>query len=167
METFSALLAFCAGKSPVPGEFPSQRPVTRSFDVFFYLCLNKHVSKQSWGWWFKTPSLSLLRHCNVVALSQNTCFPSIMTMSELAKSKLMIQMLLEMIPPLTNNCAKYTFVEFICMLCDSKTYTYFGCVICGMVLVNFNHIIQGYFSLICKHNNAWLSHFHINPEEYE
>ena len=35
METFSALLAICAGNSPVPGEFPSQRPVTRSFDVFF------------------------------------------------------------------------------------------------------------------------------------
>ena len=35
METFSALLAICAGNSPVPGEFPAQRPVTRSFDVFF------------------------------------------------------------------------------------------------------------------------------------
>ena len=39
METFSALLALCAGNSPVTGEFPSQRPVTRSFDVFFDLCL--------------------------------------------------------------------------------------------------------------------------------
>ena len=37
METFSALLALCAGISPVPGEFPAQRPVTRSFDVFFDL----------------------------------------------------------------------------------------------------------------------------------
>ena len=37
METFSALLAICAGNSPVPGEFPAQRPVTRSFDVFFDL----------------------------------------------------------------------------------------------------------------------------------
>ena len=35
MEAFSALLAICAGNSPVPGEFPAQRPVTRSFDVFF------------------------------------------------------------------------------------------------------------------------------------
>ena len=33
MEAFSALLAFCAGNSPVPGEFAAQRPVTRSFDV--------------------------------------------------------------------------------------------------------------------------------------
>ena len=41
METFSVLLAICAGNSPVPGEFPTQRPVTRSFDVFFDLRLNK------------------------------------------------------------------------------------------------------------------------------
>ena len=46
METFSALLAICAGNSPVPGEFPAQRPVTRSFDVFFDLRLNKRLSKQ-------------------------------------------------------------------------------------------------------------------------
>ena len=39
METFSALLVLCAGKSPVPNEFPSQRPVTQSFGVFFDLCL--------------------------------------------------------------------------------------------------------------------------------
>ena len=41
METFSALLAICAGNSPIPGEFPTQRPVTRNFDVFFDLCLNE------------------------------------------------------------------------------------------------------------------------------
>ena len=46
---FSALLAFCAGNSPVTGEFPTQRPVTRSFDVFFDLRLNKRLSKQWWG----------------------------------------------------------------------------------------------------------------------
>ena len=42
----SALLAICAGNSPVTGEFPAQRPVTRSFDVFFYLDLNKRLNKQ-------------------------------------------------------------------------------------------------------------------------
>ena len=39
METFSAFLAIRAGNSPVTGEFPAQRPVTRSFDVFFDLRL--------------------------------------------------------------------------------------------------------------------------------
>ena len=66
METFSALLALCAGNSPVTDEFPLQRPVTRSFDVFFDLRLNKRLSKQSWGWWSETPASSLWRHCNVM-----------------------------------------------------------------------------------------------------
>ena len=65
MKTFSALLAICAGNSPVPGEFPAQRPVTRSFYVFFDLRLNKRLRKQSWGWWFETLSRPLWRHRNV------------------------------------------------------------------------------------------------------
>ena len=56
METFSVSLAFCAGNSPVTGEFPAQRPVTRSFDLCFDLRPNKQVSKQTWGFWFETPS---------------------------------------------------------------------------------------------------------------
>ena len=64
METFSALLVLCAGNSPVPGEVSSQRPVTRSFHVFFDLRLNKRLSKQSWGRWFETPSPPLWRHRN-------------------------------------------------------------------------------------------------------
>ena len=65
MEPFSALLALCAGSSPVTGEFPAQRPVRRSFGVFFDLRLDKRLSKQSWGWWFDIPSRSLWRHYNV------------------------------------------------------------------------------------------------------
>ena len=64
METFSALLTICAGNSPVPGEFPPQRPVTQSFDVLFDLRPNKRLSKQWWGWWFETPSCPLWRQCN-------------------------------------------------------------------------------------------------------
>ena len=45
-------------------EFPAQRPVTRSFDIFFDLRLNKRLSKQSWGWWFEMPSHPLWGHCN-------------------------------------------------------------------------------------------------------
>ena len=66
MENFSALLAICAGNSPVPGEFPAQRPMARCFDVFFNLRLNKRLSKQSWGWWFETLSCQLWRHRNVL-----------------------------------------------------------------------------------------------------
>ena len=64
MEIFSALLAICAGNSPVHGEFPAQRPVTRSFGIFFYLHPNKRLSKQSLGWWFGTPQRPLWRHGN-------------------------------------------------------------------------------------------------------
>ena len=67
MGTFSALLAICAGNSPVPGEFPSQMPVTRSFDVFFNQHPNDRLSKHSWGWWFETHSPPLWRHNNVLA----------------------------------------------------------------------------------------------------
>ena len=56
METFSALLALCAVNS--------QRPVSRSFDVFFDLCLIKRLSKHLRGWWFETPSRPLWHHCN-------------------------------------------------------------------------------------------------------
>ena len=64
METFSALLAIWARNSPVTGEFPAQRPVTRSFDVFFDLRLNERLSKQTWGWWFETPTRPSWRHGN-------------------------------------------------------------------------------------------------------
>ena len=64
MKTFFALLAIWAGNSPVTREFPARGPVTRSFDVFFDLRLNKRLSKQWWEWWFETPSRPLWRHCN-------------------------------------------------------------------------------------------------------
>ena len=59
------------GEFTGPGEFPVQRPVTRSFDVFFNLRLNKRLSKQPWGWWFEMPSWSLWRQCNDMRLTHN------------------------------------------------------------------------------------------------
>ena len=65
METFSALLALCAGNSLVTGEFPAQRPVTRSFDVFFDLRLNKR--------WVNNHEAGDLRrhrvHCDVTVMN--------------------------------------------------------------------------------------------------
>ena len=87
METFSALLAFSVGNSPVTGEFLAQRPVTRSFGVFFDLHLNKRLSKQSWGWWFQTPSRQLWHHCNGVggcACVLYVCFCTINTFLNMA-----------------------------------------------------------------------------------
>ena len=56
MKPLFALLALCAGNSPVPGEFPSQRPVTRNFDVFFDLRLTN-------GWVNNRNARDLIRHC--------------------------------------------------------------------------------------------------------
>ena len=64
IETFSALLNLCTGNSPVPCESPSQRPVTRSFDLFFDRRLKKLLSKHSIRWWFETPARPLWRNCN-------------------------------------------------------------------------------------------------------
>ena len=81
METLSASLALCARNSPVTGEFPSQKPVTRSFDAFFDLRLDKRLGEQLWGWWFETPSRTLwlrTRSRPVVpsrAASNNCAFP--------------------------------------------------------------------------------------------
>ena len=72
----SVLLTLCAEHSSVTSEFPTQRPVTWSFDVFFDLCLNKWFSKQSWGWWFETPSRSLWRNCNVFLFVGTSCVTS-------------------------------------------------------------------------------------------
>ena len=71
-----ASLAFCEGNSPVTGECPSQRPVTRTFDIFFDLRLNKPLSKQSIRRWFETQSRSLWRQCNEnrMSLSMNQHF---------------------------------------------------------------------------------------------
>ena len=53
MKIFSALLALCAGNSQVTGEFPAQRPVKWSIDVFLNLRLIKWLNKHSWGWWLR------------------------------------------------------------------------------------------------------------------
>ena len=64
-ENISALLAICAGNSPVARELYAQRPVMRSFVVLFDLHLNKRLSKKCRGWWLETPSSSTWRHCYV------------------------------------------------------------------------------------------------------
>ena len=62
METLSAFLAICAGNSPIPGKFPAQRPVARSFDVFFDL-INGRVNNG------EADDLRRYRaHCDVIVM---------------------------------------------------------------------------------------------------
>ena len=72
--TFSALLTLYEGNPLVADEFPSKRPVTLSFDVFFDLRLDKRLSKQSRHRWFETPSRLLLHHCNVKKCAHGSRF---------------------------------------------------------------------------------------------
>ena len=62
MKTFS--WHFVRGNPPITGGFPSPRPVTRSFDVFVDLRLNKRLSKQPRRRRFETPPRSSRCHCN-------------------------------------------------------------------------------------------------------
>ena len=64
METFSALLAICAGNSPVPSEIPAKGQWRGDSVFYLNLCLNKWLRKQSWCWWFETLSRQLWRNCN-------------------------------------------------------------------------------------------------------
>ena len=68
METFSTLLALCAGNLPVTGEFPSQRPLTRRFDVFVDIHLNKQSSKQSRG-----------HHCDITEMRKREIWNTYVT----------------------------------------------------------------------------------------
>ena len=52
MEKFPALLAICAGNSPITGEFSAQGPATRSLGVFFglwYLIFNDVIMLLPYG----------------------------------------------------------------------------------------------------------------------
>ena len=64
MESFSALQALFERNPPVTGGLPSLRTVTRNFDDFFDLGLNKRLSKQTRRRWFETPSHPWWHHCN-------------------------------------------------------------------------------------------------------
>ena len=64
MEAFSTLLSLCAGNSPATGNSPHRGQWRGTLMFFFDLRRNKRLSKQPWGWWFKTPSWSLWRQCN-------------------------------------------------------------------------------------------------------
>ena len=60
----------------VRGIHRSQRPVTRSFDIFVVLCLKKRLSKQLRSRWFEMPSHSVWRHCTPPRGSRLCCVVS-------------------------------------------------------------------------------------------
>ena len=65
-----ALLALREWNPTVTGGFSSQRPVTRSCDVFFDLRIKQRLSKRWKRRWFETPSRSLWRQCNAILFAE-------------------------------------------------------------------------------------------------
>ena len=107
------------GNSPVPGEFPTQRPVTRSFDAFFDLRLNKRLSKQWWGWWFVTLSRPLWRHRYVALISamagiQATTWRNWIIVIWVIQNKLQANFRLNFIISIKEN----TFLNTVCKMSD-------------------------------------------------
>ena len=113
METFSMLLALCAGNSLVTVEFPSQRPVTQSFGVFFDLHLNKRMSKPSRRQWFEMPLRSLWCHCNAeYPLTNRLDYPRISKL-ELDSEATCIHQCIKGIAPCAPTYRSNTFVPLI------------------------------------------------------
>ena len=65
MEVFPAFRVLCEGNSSLTDGFSSQRPVTRSYDVYFELRQNERLCKKSRHRWFETLLCSSWCHCNV------------------------------------------------------------------------------------------------------
>ena len=79
MEAFSALLAFCEGNPLVTGGFPSQRPVTRSFDVSLICAWTN-------GWANNRDAGDLRRHlahCNVTVMVSSALWPLLCNQSQI------------------------------------------------------------------------------------
>ena len=102
METFSALLALCEVNSPVTGEFPAQRPVTQTFDIFFDLRLNKRLNKQSWAGYLRRQ----FSHYDVTVMRMYVLNTPIRANHDKLMAKLILQMLRvhkKSCPPFFNN----------------------------------------------------------------
>ena len=98
----------CARNSPVTGEFPSRRPVTRSFGVIIDLRLNERLSKKSWGWWFGTPPGSLWRHCNALIMERSFVFRT-------ANNKESLGVFSWWLPQTWKCCVPFVYVPFTSM----------------------------------------------------
>ena len=109
IETFSALLVICANSS-VTGEFPTQRPMTRSIEVFFDLRPNKLLSKQSWGWWFDTPSRPLWHQCDVSSFVENVLHSALIIFHKTKRTIKISSYLRRKHAHLKSNSAKFTTI---------------------------------------------------------
>ena len=130
METLFVLLALCEGNPPVTGGHPSERPVARSFDVFFDLRLNKWLIKHSRRRWFETLSGSLWFHCHVFAI--------LSTYNKIIKGKIRCPV----VPHILWYTLWITSIErykLLSVLIDLSNVSYWVCVIRSMIFYLLQH----------------------------
>ena len=108
--------SICAGNSPVPGEFPTQRPVMRSFDVFCDLRLNKRLSKQSRRRWFETPSCPLCRDYSGVLCRAATLYQVLRLISQMLPKSIVGYMENSLSP---NDCSRLICCRFYFVFLNS------------------------------------------------
>ena len=128
------------GEFTGPGEFLAQGPVTRSFDVFFDLRLNKRLSKQSWGWWFETLSWSLWCQCNALCYYLSYV---VLETSKLVSDKDML-------------CNwQYLYIYINCINTTSYKLQMPSCLLCTCSLPNEEKYVTVFLS-VCR--TGWLPH---------
>ena len=138
---FSAPLALYEGNSPVTSEFPSLRPVTRSFGVFFDQCLNKRLSTQSRRRWFETSSHSFWRLCN----DCETC-----GIGPHVKHLLGVHLFLGMQNRKTSAAGCNQFAHWVKI--DALCLSHFGCIICGF---GCQKQVSQAWMIIASHGIQW------------
>ena len=128
------------GEFTGPGEFPAQRPVTRSFDVFFDLSLNKRLSKQSWGWWFETSSGSLWHHCNDTSNGDVLCVSSVLAKNCWKNSKFVVNLSLMWCQCIgIYGASPDAHTRFRALLCFAAVMYRFGTVLVHILEYYFTH----------------------------
>ena len=169
--TMSALLAICERNPTVTDGFPSQKPVTRSFDVSFDLRLNKRLNIQSRCQWFETPSRSLWRHCNDTAkcepctgfMARRYCLQFHHNISQNVRTGL-VSLIARFMGPIWGRqdpCWPHEFLLSGMRCCNVGVILSIPVDLCDV----FPHILQGCFtgtgSIVWLPQCQWS-----NPEEY-
>ena len=156
----SLQLAIFAGNSLVPGEFPAQRPVARSFNIFFDLRLNKRLSQQSWGWRFETLLHPLWHHCNVLyILSLRLQTPYYTTV--LGHQQMWYYLFTE----LNNSHSKFSSLSMFCLLFFARRHLRSPSPFSSMAKQGISQWKKTLPMLLLSHAETLLSHgYKTNPD---
>ena len=162
METIFRFTGHLCGEFTGHRWIPSTKPVTRSFDIFFDLRLNKRLSKQWWGWWFETPSHRLRRHC-IVLVQLSLCFFKFQSLHLYFMERVIVAMIqgccaiLDICPELTSNLnlAKYrSLITFVSVNQSFWNFVQSTAMIMPCNVQNFK-VIESFKGILRKSELSW------------